>query len=528
MPEPGLWAKPGQIVSRVVQGDDTASCSYFARHHAATARLVGLCRRLRPADNPQAVSGAFAAADWMFSIAPGGGMSASAAASLRFGHADDNSSDDSEPPLRGPARQQQRVRGPALASPQLTFERDHPAVGFTAMEAANAATRPSASAQHAADEDVQVAQPPRRRVSFANRLPSAARKPPISSGADGAEAPDDARGTAEWVAARVIAFGLLHPRARNLMYKILHGTMSYLRKVPVCGTPRARRHRHLGSCENQATEQQRGMLRHRPLCASMQVSELRVVGTAAPLSRRQPPAAARSGAQQPADSRAAAAESPVHTVHTAAGAAALRSPTPRAAEAGARRGSSGAAPRRVGESAGRTRHARVSRDGSPAAQEQQKMGHAPKADTAEDATASALQSRPAAGSLPRSAGMMADGEVQHRDQVGREPADRERGDVVVKTASPGNSIRSASASGDRTREKPLARCTDADAAAAARRSSVSMTQHERTGVAEQQTVVTADLRLTCSILSAPECITGGHAAGGTAAESSDECSQVGS
>ncbi len=174
------------------------------------------CSRLRPADDPRAVTGTFAAADWMFSIAPNGGMSASAAASLRFGHAADDSSDDSEPPLRVSAPQQQRGSGllAAQASPRRTAEHDPSSRGFSnsvAMEAPGEASEQDAAVRQGGGEDVQPAQPPRRRVSFANRLPSAARVPPTLSRADGASARDDTRATAERVAAQVTAEAPLLP-----------------------------------------------------------------------------------------------------------------------------------------------------------------------------------------------------------------------------------------------------------------------------------------------------------------------------
>jgi len=166
------------------------------------------------------VSGTFAAADWMFSIAPRGSVSASAAASLRFGLADDDSSDDSEPPLRVFAgQQQQRVseRVAAQASPQLTAERDldsHGASSSVALEPPGDLSEQRTAVQHAAAQEAegdvaQPAQPARRRVSFANRLPAAARTPLTWNGADGAKAQDGARATAERVAAQVTACALL-------------------------------------------------------------------------------------------------------------------------------------------------------------------------------------------------------------------------------------------------------------------------------------------------------------------------------
>ena len=156
------------------------------------------------------MTGAFAAADWMFSIAPGGGVSASAAASLRFGPDRDGSSDGSEPPLHGAASQQDHVHWPAgaRASPQLAVERDpssHAASSLAAVPHGQA-VEPRPPAEHAAGEAaVQPAQPQRRRVSFANRLPAAASTPSTSCRADAARAQDDARATAERVAAQVTA-----------------------------------------------------------------------------------------------------------------------------------------------------------------------------------------------------------------------------------------------------------------------------------------------------------------------------------
>ena len=165
-------------------------------------------RRLRPADEPRNVTGAFAAADWMFSIAPGGGVSASAAASLRFKRDQDDSSDDSEPPLHMSRAQLQRITGPAGAQalPQLPVERDPSSHAASAMdpEPRGDAVKQRLPAPPTSGEDLQPAQPPRRRVSFANRLPPAARTPLASGrGAGGAEAQDGARATAEWVAAQV-------------------------------------------------------------------------------------------------------------------------------------------------------------------------------------------------------------------------------------------------------------------------------------------------------------------------------------
>jgi len=257
-------------------------------------------------------------------------------------------------------------------------------------------------------------------------------------------------------------------------------------------------------------------------CASVQVSELKVVGTAAPL-RRRPSAAARVGESPRPAGGEAVTRDPAHAL-AAAGDTAPRSPAPRHSKGESRPGSSDTVSRRVVQRTDRAPHATVQRDGVPASREQQTTRHAPE-EAAEDARPLTKQSHPATRLLPNGGGEMSHGGMQHQDQPGREPADRQRGDVVVKAMLADNAVSSASASGDRVREEPHGRRTDA--AAATGSCSVSSFQHGRARAAEQQTVVTADLRLTCSIPNAAEHGPGVRATDSTAAESSDECPQVG-
>ena len=167
------------------------------------------CRRPIQAGDPRNVTGAFAAADWMFSIAPGSGVSASAAASLRFTH-DEDDGPDGETPAHGAVGQQLHLPKQAIAaSPPLLADNEHPASRdapcLDAAELPTAGDVRQALALQADDDSTQLAMPRRRRVSFANRLPMAAPLPRTVSGANGAEPEDEARATAEWVAAQVIA-----------------------------------------------------------------------------------------------------------------------------------------------------------------------------------------------------------------------------------------------------------------------------------------------------------------------------------
>ena len=247
-----------------------------------------------------------------------------------------------------------------------------------------------------------------------------------------------------------------------------------------------------------------------------------MVGTAAPLRRR--PSAATHGGQTPQAAGGQAAAQRPADAHSAADAAALRRPATRHSNGGARQDSGGAVTRGTVQRPERPPQADISQDSVSTAPQRRLSGRAPK-EHAEDAKLLAMPSHPATGSPSHGAGEASEGETQHQRPATPKPAGRERGELVVNTASPGNSVSDTSASGGRTREQSLERSTDV--AAAIGSSSVSMTQHERAGPAEHQTVVTADLRLTCSIPSAPECIAGAHAADGTAAVSSEECPQVG-
>ena len=221
-----------------------------------------------------------------------------------------------------------------------------------------------------------------------------------------------------------------------------------------------------------------------------------------------------AAAQRPADDR------------KAKGAAEVRSPAPPHAKGGARQDSSAAAGRRVVQKDERTPQARVSRDGASASREQRAAGY-PREKDAEDATLLAKRSQhPATGSLPHGTSRPSDGDMQRQDQAELESADPGHGYHVIETTSPGNPARSLVKTGDQMQEQPLERRIVTAAAAESR--SVSRTQLDHPAEAERQTaVVTADLRLTCSIPAAAQHTVGTHAAEGRAARSSGERCQVG-
>ena len=157
-------------------------------------------RSLRPVDRPQDATGAFAAADWMFNITPGIDVSASAAASLRFGYDQQDRTIGDVPECTSQQhRSQQQGRGEL--SELLVDETDpasRSALSATAEEPPDAASEQRGSAQQPEGDDATPPQLPRRRVSFVNRLPTASTVPRPSSGAAGG------RAAAEWVAAQVI------------------------------------------------------------------------------------------------------------------------------------------------------------------------------------------------------------------------------------------------------------------------------------------------------------------------------------
>ena len=175
----------------------------------AQSRNHGL--RLRPADDPgNAVSGACASADWMFSIAAGGGMAASAAASLHVGHQRDRSptggalagsrrDTQRQPPVTGQVRSDSDLARAGAGTGRLTKN----SVAAEPAEGASGNYQQPGHVNGIGMEAAPTVQPPRRRVSFANKLPAITQAPRRrSSGAGGGEARDGARVTAEWVAAQ--------------------------------------------------------------------------------------------------------------------------------------------------------------------------------------------------------------------------------------------------------------------------------------------------------------------------------------
>jgi hypothetical protein len=139
-------------------------------------------------------------------------MATSAAASLQLMKHQGNSS-PSGGTLVGPSRSTQpqpQVPGHGIGDSDLT----RAGAGMSRLTQNRAAAEPAAEeasgeaeqAGHAAGigtGPVLPVQPPRRRVSFVNKLPPMARAPlRRPSGACGGEAQDGARATAEWVVAQ--------------------------------------------------------------------------------------------------------------------------------------------------------------------------------------------------------------------------------------------------------------------------------------------------------------------------------------